>query len=128
MEEKKFKELLKKLENDHGWTFYDEDNELHLSSMTRNLIVDVVEAIEESLLSKDREIEDLRNQIVRGEESRAESVSYAVSHIESEKDIEISRLKGLIDKAFEAGGEYSYNQYETDYAPSLETWKQQNNL
>jgi hypothetical protein len=95
MEEKKLGEILKKLESEYGWSFYDEDNELHFPSMTAHLIIDTFNLSESELLSK---------------------------------EAEITRLKGLIDKAFKAGEEYEAGLLNDYYPPNLETWKQQNNL
>jgi predicted ATP-dependent protease len=84
--------------------------------------------LEESLLSKDREIEKMKAE----NESLHKYWMPTAKNEERLKDVyreEIERLKGLIDKAFEAGvdSEY-YFHFGGDYKPDLEGWKVKNNL
>lgn len=39
----KLKQILKTLEKDYGWSFYDENKVLHLEEMQQRLILDVAE-------------------------------------------------------------------------------------
>jgi hypothetical protein len=87
-----------------------------------------IQELEESLLSKDRDIEKMKAE----NESLHKYWMPTAKNEERLKDVyreENERLKGLIDKAFEAGAlrQYSMNAYE-DQEPDLKTWKQQNNL
>jgi transcriptional regulator with XRE-family HTH domain len=82
-----------------------------------------IKQLEESLLSKDRTIQEISN---TAEDWRTRCL---------DEMKENSRLKGLIDKAFEAGRSYQLvksENYQRNYAlkeqPDLETWKKENNL
>jgi hypothetical protein len=46
--------LLKKLEQDYGWSFYDENGKLHLSEMQEHLIKDVMDCISPVPVTKER--------------------------------------------------------------------------
>jgi len=39
------KKILKTLEKDYGWSFYDENKELHLTEMQKQLILDVMKVV-----------------------------------------------------------------------------------
>jgi len=41
------RKLLKKLEQDFGWSFYDENGKLHMTEMQKELIIDVARATKE---------------------------------------------------------------------------------
>jgi hypothetical protein len=41
------RKLLKKLEEDFGWSFYDEKGKLHMTEMQKELIIDVARATKE---------------------------------------------------------------------------------
>lgn len=41
------RKLLKKLEQDFGWSFYDENGKLHITEMQKELIIDVARATRE---------------------------------------------------------------------------------
>ena len=43
------RKLLKKLETDYGWSFYDEEQNLHLEKMQMELIIDVARATKDLL-------------------------------------------------------------------------------
>jgi hypothetical protein len=76
-----------------------------------------IKELEESLLSKDREIERLHGFIDR------------IRDYKEENDIEIIRLKGLIDKAFEAGEKYGAELVRSEHdglpvrTENLSEWK-----
>ncbi len=52
----KTEEILKKLEVDYGWSFYDENKKLHITNMQRELIQDISRVFS-------REIERLQNTV-----------------------------------------------------------------
>jgi len=43
------RKLLKKLEQEFGWSFYDENGKLHMTEMQKELIIDVARATKELL-------------------------------------------------------------------------------
>lgn len=49
----KLKQILKKLESEHGWSFYDEKGELHLTEMQKQMILDVATVVKNNLVKPD---------------------------------------------------------------------------
>ena len=54
-QDKQFHQLLRKLETDFGWSFYDEKGILHLEDLQKQLIGDILRALTESTIEGEQE-------------------------------------------------------------------------
>jgi uncharacterized coiled-coil protein SlyX len=79
---------------------------------------DYIQKLESQLAEKDKELEEMKNFIT------SQHIRYG--ELIAEKSLEIERLTGLIDKAWEASEEYK--TFGKGASPDLSEWKKKNNL
>jgi len=128
MEEKKLQEIGKWLVREQGYSLDLTDQLWMEDYIGEHKFRDLVELLDDYSLSQLSEKESEINKY-------KEYYKILQEHghdIIDRKDQEISRLKGLIDKAFEAGAKNRMKPFTTDlcgvHCPDLETWKRENNL
>lgn len=101
----KLTQIIKKLESEYGWSFYDDNKKLHITEMQKELILDVARVVEQNCnkhgVSGKRPLDDIIRQAV--DMAREEAPWLSTQPMYTLEQIQAACASGAVDKTVSDG-------------------------